>query len=103
MNDHDSDPLDDLLAQWQPQIIPPPGFQRELWRRIAAETPQAPWIERFAWWLLRPKQTIAVITASVAVAVVWGLTHPPEPLNPHDAYVMSISPFDSNHLNLNRP
>jgi predicted tellurium resistance membrane protein TerC len=41
---------------------------------------------------------IGIMVIAVVVAVAWGLTHPPEELNPHDAYVMSISPFDPNHL-----
>ena len=98
MKADDPDPLDDLLAQWQVQAETPPDFRREVWRRIASETRDPGWVERFAWWLLRPKREVGILAIAIAMAVVWGLTHPPEELNPHDAYVMSISPFDPNHL-----
>jgi hypothetical protein len=98
MKADDPDPLDDLLAQWQVQSETPPDFRREVWRRIASETHASGWVERFAWWLLRPKREVVILSIAVALAVAWGLTHPPEELNPHDAYVMSISPFDPNHL-----
>jgi len=99
MNTDDFDPLDDLLMQWQARAETPPDFHREVWRRIASETRAPGWIERFAWWLLRPKREIVILSIAVLIAVTWGLTHPPDAdLTPQDAYVMSISPFDPNHL-----
>lgn len=103
MHKDNPDLLDDLLAEWQPQVETPPDFRREVWRRIAAETINPGLIERFSWWLLQPKREIVVMTAAVFLAVVWGITHPPQALNPHDAYLTSISPFDSNHLSLGMP
>lgn len=103
MNTEEPDPLDDLLASWQLQVESPPDFRREVWRRIAAETREPGWIERAAFWLLRPKREALVVAAAVALAVAWGLTHPAEELPPHDAYVMSISPFDPNHIAGIRP
>ena len=52
------------------------------------------------WWLLRPRREAFIIAAAVVFAVAWGLTHPPAPdFTPHDAYVMSVSPFDPHHVN----
>lgn len=97
------DPLDDLLAEWQPRVGTPPDFRREVWRRISVEISSQGWAERLAAWLLRPKREAVVFAAAVTLAVVWGITHPTEPLDPHDAYVMSISPFDLDHLRSARP
>ncbi|MBL9129942.1 MAG: hypothetical protein JNG86_02010 [Verrucomicrobiaceae bacterium] len=99
MNPDAPDPLDDLLDAWQVRVDEtPPDFRREVWRRIAADAPEAGWVERFAWWLLRPRREAFIIAAAIALAVAWGLTHPPAPdFTPHDAYVMSVSPFDPNH------
>ena len=100
MKSTDPDPLDDLLVFWHvPPAETPPDFRREVWRRISATAPEPSWIEKFAWWLLRPKREAFIIVGAVVMAVVWGLTHPPEPdFTPHDAYVMSVSPFDPHHL-----
>ncbi|WP_395715752.1 hypothetical protein [Prosthecobacter sp.] len=98
MTTDDPDPLDDLLSQWQVQVETPPDFRREVWRKVAAETREPSWIERVAWWLLRPKREALILAAVIILAIAWGLTHPPEEISPHDAYVMSISPFDPNHL-----
>ena len=105
MKPDDPDPLDDLLAQWQaPQAEMPPDFRREVWRRISANAPEPGWIEKLAWWLLRPKREFLIVAAAVVLAVLWGLTHPPEPkFTPHDAYVMSVSPFDPRHLESRYP
>jgi hypothetical protein len=99
MKTDDPDPLNDLLAQWQLAVEPPPDFRREVWRRIAAESREPGWVERFAWWLLRPQREAVILAIVVAGAVAWGLSHPPSAeFSPHDAYVMSISPFDPSHL-----
>ncbi|MCF7790137.1 MAG: hypothetical protein K9N47_28725 [Prosthecobacter sp.] len=103
MHDNNPDHLDDLLAEWQPQVETPPDFRREVWRRIAVESINPGLIERFSWWLMQPKREIAIMTAAVVLAVVWGVTHPPEATSPHDAYLTSISPFDVNHHSLGRP
>ncbi|MBL9179387.1 MAG: hypothetical protein JNM65_15090 [Verrucomicrobiaceae bacterium] len=103
MNAEDPDPLDHLLAQWQPHVETPPDFRREVWRRIAVENRDPGWVERLASWLLRPKREAVVFTAAVVLAIAWGITHPQEPVDPHDAYVMSISPFDSGHFRSGRP
>jgi hypothetical protein len=101
MKPDDPDPLVDLLAQWQvPQAETPPDFRREVWRRISADESEPGWLEQLAWWLLRPKREALIVASAVLVAVLWGLTHPPQSeLTPHDAYVLSVSPFDPHHLN----
>lgn len=98
MKSNDSNSLHELLTSWQEQAETPPDFRREVWRRIAAEAHDPGWVERLAWWLLRPKREGVVLALVIVLAVVWGITHPPEEINPHDAYVMSISPFDPSHL-----
>jgi hypothetical protein len=98
MKADDTDPLDDLLAQWRVQTEVPPDFRREVWRRIASDAPAASWVEHFAYWLLRPRREVAILLIAIGIAVAWGLTHPPATdLTPRDAYVLSISPFDPNH------
>jgi hypothetical protein len=99
MKTDDPGPLNDLLAQWQMEVEPPTDFRREVWRRIAAEPCEPGRVERFAWLLLRPRCQAVILAIVVAVAVAWGLSHPPSAeFSPHDAYVMSISPFDPRHL-----
>lgn len=98
MKTDDTDPLDDLLLQWQVQTEVPPDFRREVWRRIASDARTPSWVERFAYWLLRPRREVAILLIAIGMAVAWGLAHPPDTdLTPRDAYVMSISPFDPNH------
>ncbi len=100
MKTDEHDPLDDLLFEWRIREATPPDFRREVWRRIAADASPPGWIERFAWWLLRPKREALILATAVLLAIAWGITHPPEPeFSPHDAYVISVSPFDPHHLN----
>lgn len=105
MNPDDRDPLDDLLAVWQmPQGETPPDFRREVWRRVSATAAEPGWIEKFAWWLLRPRREAFILAVAVIVGILWGVTHPPEAeYTPHDAYVMSVSPFDPHHLDGTTP
>lgn len=103
MKTDDPDPLDDLLSQWQVQVETPPDFRREVWRKVAADNRDPGWIERFAWWLLRPRREALILAAAIFLAVTWGFMRPAKEVNPHDAYVMSISPFDPNHLSGRRP
>ena len=104
MKPDSNDPLDRLLQEWTVQSEPPPSFRREVWQRIASDGGKSSWAERLAWWLLRPKREAFVLALVVTAAVIWGLTHPEgQSINPHDAYVMSISPFDPHHLDGNYP
>jgi len=65
----------------------------EIWRRIAVENPPSR-ASRVAWWLLQPKRAFLMAAAVVALAAAWGLTHPAgSDVSPHDAYVISVSPF----------
>lgn len=97
------DPLDHLLDAWEAPGTTPPDFRQEIWRRIALESPPSR-SSRVAWWLLQPKRALLAAAAAVALAVAWGLTHPAEPaLSPHDAYVISVSPFDPHTLQTGKP
>lgn len=92
------DPLDHLLAAWGPPAGPPPDFRQEIWRRIAMEAPPSR-VSYLAWWLLQPKRAFLMAAAVMIVAAAWGLTHPAgHDLSPHDAYVVSVSPFDPHTL-----
>ncbi len=97
------DPLDSLLAQWQTQVESPPDSRKEVWRRIAVENCEPGWMERLASRILRPKYEAFAFAAAILSAFAWGMAHPPEPLNPRDAYVLSISPFDPSHWEGGRP
>ena len=100
MNTDENDPLDELLSQWQVPEATPLDFRREVWRRIEVDPSPPGWIECLAWWLLRPRREAFVLATAILLAVAWGIAHPPEPeFSPHDAYVMSVSPFDPHHLN----
>lgn len=97
------DPLDQLLCAWRAPETPPPDFREEIWRRIAVEGPPSR-ASRVAWWVLQPRRAIPLAAAAVILAAVWGLTHPPGPdVSPHDAYVISISPFDPHTLRAPQP
>jgi len=91
--------IDALLAEWREPVDTPLDFRREVWRRVELSGPCRHGIlERLAWWLLRPRRELALLALVVLFALIWGLTHPPQPeLSPHDAYLMSISPFDPHH------
>lgn len=93
------DPLDALLSQWQVQGEAPPSFQREVWSRIATGEAEAGLLERFFVYLLRPRGWLLASAAAVVVGggIAWVETNP-DRLNPHDAYVRSISPFASLHV-----
>jgi hypothetical protein len=93
------DPLDELLSQWQVPREGLPSFQREVWARIAVrETDPGVW-ERLADFLTQPRGWMVATAASVLIgaSLAWVETRPSQ-LNPHEAYVRSISPFASLHL-----
>jgi len=91
--------IDALLAEWQEEVEVPRHFRREVWRRVELSGPCRHGIlERLAWWLLRPLREVALLALVVLAALIWGLKRPPQPrYSPHDAYLMSISPFDPHH------
>ncbi|MGV3658600.1 MAG: hypothetical protein ACO1TE_00395 [Prosthecobacter sp.] len=97
------DPLDRVLCTWHARADTPPDFREEIWRRIAVENPPSR-ASRVAWWVLQPKRAFLMAAAVVAVAAAWGLTHPAgSEVSPHDAYVISVSPFDPHTLQPLRP
>ena len=99
-NDEELDgKIDALLAEWQESIEVPQDFKREVWRRVELSGPcHHGLLERLAWWLLRPMRELALLVLVMLVATIWGLTHPPQAEHsPHDAYLLSISPFDPHH------
>lgn len=100
MNDNE---LDQLLHETEPQMTPPAGFQRDVWRRIES-------IESTKWrltanlklrrlWDLLTSPPVAVATCAVMIALgTWaGLktetSHPGSEL----AYLRSVSPFLRTH------
>lgn len=93
------DPLDELLSQWQVRGEVPPAFQREVWTRIATGHAEPSWMEKLAAAMFRPRGWLIAATASILVGagIAW-MENRPLQLNPHDAYVRSISPFASLHL-----
>ena len=93
------DPLDELLSQWQVHGEAPPSFQREVWARIAADEGEPSLWDRLAGFLIQPRGWLVAAAASVLIGagVAWVETRPSR-LNPHEAYVRSISPFASQHL-----
>lgn len=95
----EEDPLDHLLQEWQVKGETSSAFQREVWARIAANQADPPWWERLSALLLRPAGWVAVSATAVLLGAGIGwLETRPEPVNPHEAYVRSISPFASLHL-----
>jgi hypothetical protein len=91
--------LDALLAAWQEPVEVSRDFQREVWRRVELRGPcPHGFLERLAWWLLRPFREVVLLALVVLIALIWGRTHPPAPLlSPPEAYLISISPFDPHH------
>ncbi len=99
MKPPEDDPLDSLLQEWQVTGETSASFQREVWARIAATQADPSWWEKLSALLLRPAGWMAVSAAAVLLGAGFGwLETRPEPVNPHEAYVRSISPFASMHL-----
>jgi hypothetical protein len=95
--------IDRFLAEWQQSVETPVEFQREVWRRVELTGPHRHTLfERIAWWLLRPMREVVVLALVILMALIWAFTHPPLPdHSPHDAYLISISPFDPHHFDRN--
>jgi len=94
------DPLDDLLCEWQVASEPPPTLRRDVWARIAAGRAEPFWWETLAVVLLRPR--IAALTGFTAICLGSSLAalsyHRTPTVDPHTAYVRSISPFSAAHM-----
>ena len=94
------DPLDQLLSEWQVRAEVPPEFRREVWKAISSTCNEPTWVEKLSWWLLQPRRKILALAVAVIGGVILDFALPnSDELSPHDAYVMSISPFDPNHPN----
>ena len=93
------DPLDDLLSEWQVSGEASPSFQREVWARIASAEAEPTWSELLVRFFLRPRGWAMASAAALLLGsgLAWFETRPSR-LNPHDAYVRSISPFASLHV-----
>ena len=91
--------IDQLLKEWTGDTELPADFQREVWSRVEkSELGHHAILEKVAWWLLRPMREMALLAVVLLFAVIWGVTHPPKlDYTAHDAYLMSISPFDPHH------
>ena len=94
------DPLDQLLSEWRVRADVPPEFRREVWQTISSRCAEPTWIEKLSWWLLQPNRKIFALAVAVMGGVILDFSLPArDELSPHDAYVMSISPFDPHHPN----
>lgn len=99
MKPTDHDPLDSLLQEWQVRGEVSASSQREVWARIAAGEADPSWWEAFLLLMLRPRSLALTAAAAVALGIISALLELRAPeVNPHDAYVQSISPFASIHL-----
>jgi len=93
------DPLDELLSQWQVRVEPPASLPREVWARISAGEAEPSWWEELASYILRPRALAVTGLAAILVGTVLALLDGRGPqMDPHTAYVQSISPFASLHL-----
>lgn len=93
------DPLDDLLSGWRVEVEPPASLPREVWARIASDETEPTWWERLASLLLRPQWLVVTAAVAVSFGIVLALAGARAPaLDPHSAYIESISPFASVHL-----
>ncbi len=93
------DPLDRILSQWTVAGEPPGTLPHDVWVRISAGQGEPSWWETLAAAVLRPRAIGFTGLAAVAAGCVLALLRPAEPpLDPHTAYVQSVSPFASVHL-----
>lgn len=93
------DPLDDLLSEWRVEVEPPASLPREVWARIASDESEPSWWEKLASLLLQPRWLALTAVVAVSFGVLLALTAAPSPdMDPHTAYIESISPFASMHL-----
>jgi hypothetical protein len=93
------DPLDELLSEWRVTVEPAPSLPREVWARIASDEAEPSWWDKLASVLLQPRWLVVTSAVAVIFGVVLALTEAFTPtLDPHTAYIESISPFASMHL-----
>lgn len=94
------DPLDDLLSEWQVSPTPPNSLNRDIWTRIALVEAEPSWWETLAALILRPRNLAFSSLAAFGLGIGFAFLReaPDSPMDPHTAYVQSISPFASQHL-----
>lgn len=97
--EHLDETIDRLLQEWSEEVEVTADFQREVWRRVKQSPPKFyPFFEKIASFLFGPMREVVLLALVVLVTWIWGLTHPPQPdYSAHDAYLISISPFDPHH------
>ena len=84
------DPLDDVLARWQPDPpSPDPSFAAEVWQRIPAAPPSRASISPFS--LALPIAAGLAVTLGVGSALYVNTRHARDASA--DAYARSIDPF----------
>lgn len=80
----------------------PPGFERNVWRRIERTEPlppQRPWLEVIAAWFLRPRLALGGLAAVMILGAVLGtFSHAASAMDSARArYVTSVDPFQKGH------
>ncbi len=79
----------------------PPGFERNVWRRIerAEARPQRPWLEVAAAWFLRPRLAVGGLAVVMILGVALGTFS--NAASARDSarvrYVTSVDPFQKGH------
>ncbi|MEQ1851842.1 MAG: hypothetical protein ABMA01_09655 [Chthoniobacteraceae bacterium] len=98
------DPLDDLLATWDPETPEEPAFHREVWHRIAAAPDELSWAEKFLNWWMRPRRLIGTALACICLGSALGFFDALQQRGrARDAYLSAINPLDSRHLHHTAP
>ena len=94
------DPLDELLSEWQVSPVPPSSLNRDIWASIALVGSEPTWWETLAALIFKPRNL--ALSSFFAFALGMGIAllreTPAAEMDPHTAYVQSISPFASRHL-----
>ena len=79
----------------------PPGFERNVWRRIerAEAQPQRPWLDVAAAWFLRPRLAVGGLAAVMILGAALGTFS--SAASARDSarvrYVTSVDPFQKGH------
>ena len=93
------DPLDELLSEWRVTVEPAASLPRVVWARIASEEVEPSLWDKLAFLLLQPRWLALTAVVAVSFGVVLALSGPRTTnLDPHTAYIESISPFASMHM-----
>ena len=94
------DPLDDLLSEWQVSPTPPNSLNRDIWARIALVGAGPSWGGTLRAPVLGPRNLAFSSLAAFGLGIGFAFLReaPDSAMDPHTAYVQSISPFASQHL-----